>query len=63
MKKHELPWKHVYNPRNGAENVCDKYAIQGFPTKIVLSPEGKIVKTIVGEDPAFYTLLDELFSK
>ncbi len=68
VKKHELPWKHVYNPRaNGEEeraaNVLGKYGIQGFPTKIVLSPEGKIVKTIVGEDPAFYTLLDELFSK
>jgi len=63
VKKHELPWKHVYNKRGDANDVCEKYAIQGFPTKIVLSPEGKIVKTIVGEDPAFYTLLDELFSK
>ena len=68
VKKHELPWLHVYNPRANtqeemANNVCGKYGIQGFPTKIVLSPEGKIVKTIVGEDPAFYTLLDELFSK
>ena len=25
-------------------------------------PDGKIVKTIVGEDPAFYTFLDELFA-
>ena len=68
VKKHELPWKHVYNPRANTEeeqanNVCGKYGITGFPTKIVISPEGKIVKTIVGEDPAFYTLLDELFSK
>lgn len=68
VKKHELPWKHVYNPRaNGeeerADNVLGKYGIQGFPTKIVISPEGKIVKTVVGEDPAFYTLLDELFGK
>ena len=38
----------------------DKYAVQGFPTKIVIGPDGKIVKTIVGEDPAFYTLLDEV---
>jgi thiol-disulfide isomerase/thioredoxin len=68
VKKHELPWKHVYNPRANTEeeqanNVCGKYGITGFPTKIIISPEGKIVKTIVGEDPAFYTLLDELFSK
>ena len=68
VKKNELPWKHVYNPRakteeEQANNVCGKYGITGFPTKIIISPEGKIVKTIVGEDPAFYTLLDELFSK
>ena len=68
VKKHELPWKHVYNPRANSEeeqakSVLGKYGITGFPTKIIISPEGKIVKTIVGEDPAFYTLLDELFSK
>ena len=68
VKKNELPWKHVYNPRakteeEQANNVCGKYGITGFPTKIIISPEGKIVKTIVGEDPAFYTLLDELFNK
>lgn len=58
VAKHELPWKHVYNPRTS--NVLSTYAIQGFPTKIIIDPQGKIVKTIVGEDPAFYTLLDEL---
>lgn len=68
VKKHELPWKHVYNPRahsdeERASNVCGKYGITGYPTKIIVSPEGKIVKTIVGEDPNFYSLLDELFGK
>ena len=61
VKKHELPWLHVYNPRDS--HVLSDYGIQGFPTKIIVSPEGKIVKTIVGEDPAFYQLLDELFGK
>ena len=59
VKQHELPWLHVYNPRDS--RVLADYGIQGFPTKIILSPEGKIVRTIVGEDPAFYTLLDQLF--
>ncbi len=68
VKKHELPWTHVYNKRAQSQeemagNVLGMYGVQGFPTKIVISPEGKIVKTIVGEDPAFYTLLDELFGK
>lgn len=61
VEKHQLPWIHVYNAKNSG--VLDNYAIQGFPTKIVVGPDGKIVKTIVGEDPAFYTLLDELFGK
>ena len=59
VKKHELPWLQVYNPKGS--KVLEDYAIQGFPTKIIVGPDGKIVKTIVGEDPAFYTLLDELF--
>ena len=61
VKQHELPWLHVYNPNDS--KVLSDYGIQGFPTKIILSPEGKIVKTIVGEDPAFYELLDSLFGK
>ena len=27
----------------------------------IIDPEGKIFKTLVGEDPSFYKLLDELF--
>ncbi len=61
VKKHELPWLHVYCP-NGS-SILNDYGITGFPTKIIIGPDGKIVKTIVGEDPSFYTLLDELFGK
>ena len=60
VAKHELPWLHVYNPRGNKDDVCSKYAIQGFPTKVIVGADGKIVKTIVGEDPEFYTILDEL---
>ncbi len=31
--------------------------------RLSVGPDGKIVKTIVGEDPAFYTLLDEVLGK
>ena len=61
VAKHELPWLHVYNPRGSQDDVCSKYGIRGFPTKILVGPDGKIVKTVVGEDPEFYTLLDSLF--
>lgn len=58
VEKHQLPWLHVYNPKDS--DVTTVYAIQGYPTKIVIDKEGKIAKVIVGEDPAFYTYLDEL---
>lgn len=61
VRQHNLPWKHVFCPEESA--VLTDYAIQGFPTKIIVGPDGKIVKTIVGEDKSFYTLLDELFGK
>ena len=59
VKELELPWLHVYCDESS--NVLEQYGIQGFPTKLVISPEGKIVKTVIGEDPAFYTYLDQLF--
>ena len=59
VEKYELPWLHVYNPNDS--KVLSEYGIQGFPTKIIVDPDGKIVKTIIGEDPAFYALLDEMF--
>ncbi len=61
VAQNELPWLHVYVPR--ASSLLQDYGIMGFPTKIILDPEGKIVKTIVGEDPEFYTILDSLFGK
>lgn len=63
VKKHELPWKNVYQPKTGAVQTTQLYGIQGFPTKILVGPDGKIVKTVVGEDPSFYTFLDETFGK
>ena len=60
VEKHQLPWKHVRQSKEN-QSVSDDYGIQGFPTKILIDPKGKIVKIIVGEDPEFYTLLDTTF--
>ena len=58
VKQHEIPWLHVYNPRSSS--VLKDYSVQGFPTKVIVDPQGNVVKTIVGEDPKFYEFLDEL---
>ena len=61
VEKHQLPWLHVRNA--GEPDVSVMYGIQGYPTKIVVDPEGKIAKIVIGEDPAFYEYLDGLFAK
>ncbi|EJX10375.1 thioredoxin family protein [gut metagenome] len=59
VKKHELPWLQVMNTEE--EDITLKYGIQGYPTKIVVDPEGRVTKIVVGESPAFYEYLDRLF--
>ena len=63
VDEHQLPWLQVRCPDDKLQSLAEKYQIEGFPTKVVIDPEGKIVKVIVGEDPAFYTFLDQLFAK
>lgn len=62
VKKHELPWKNVYQPKTGLADNRDVWHPR-LPNKDSRGPDGKIVKTVVGEDPAFYTFLDETFGK
>lgn len=61
VKEFDLPWLHVYCPDDSS--VFEAYGIIAFPTKILIGPDGKIVKTFVGEDPLYYSLIDELFGE
>jgi thiol-disulfide isomerase/thioredoxin len=54
-----LPWTNLLNGKGDAD-VSSLYAVTGYPTKIVLDPEGRILKTILGESPEFYTYVDSL---
>ena len=63
VAEHSLPWLQVRCPDDKLQALSNQYNIEGFPTKIVIDPEGKLVKVVVGEDPAFYTFLDKLFAK
>ena len=59
VAKHELPWTNLYN--GDGQEIVIAYGVQGYPTKIIIDPEGKIVEAFLGEDPALYKKLDELF--
>ncbi len=55
VKKYELPWINLYNGNDRA--LYDAYNIEGFPTKAIINPEGKLVDLTTGEDPSFFTRL------
>lgn len=57
LEKYQMPWKQVKNET--ADGVPSKYAVQGYPTKILLNPDGTINFVFEGEDPDFYKKLDE----
>ena len=63
VEQYELPWLQVRCPDDMMSDLAQMYGIEGFPTKAVVSPEGKLLKVVVGEDPAFYTYLDELLGE
>lgn len=62
LDEYQMPWIHLYNSNDVApsENVSAIYAIQGFPTKIIITPDGLIHKIFVGESPEFYEELDKI---
>lgn len=59
VAKHDLPWTNLYNG-DGQDIVLD-FGIQGYPSKIIIDPDGKVVDTFLGEGPELYKKLDELF--
>ena len=57
VEKHKVPWLHVRSDDGIAEA---KFRIKGYPYKVLISPEGVVLKAFVGENAAFYTYLDEV---
>ncbi len=55
VKKYQLPWLNLYNGND--KELYTSYNIEGFPTKAIINPEGKLVDLTTGEDPTFFTRL------
>lgn len=47
----QLPWIQVFHPKDGT--VTATYSVTAYPTKVVINPEGKIIKVYSGESPTF----------
>lgn len=61
VKKYALPWVNLYN--GDSTELLETYGVQGFPTKAIINPEGKLVDVTVGEDPTFYDKLSKFINQ
>ena len=59
VKENALPWVQLFNDGKDID-VAALYAVNGYPTKCIIDPEGKIVRIFSGESAEFYTYLDDL---
>ena len=55
VKKHNVPWLHVRSEDGIAEQ---KFRVQGYPYKVLISPEGTVLNAYLGETEEFYQYLD-----
>lgn len=58
----KLNWPHFRSIKNKNDLVA-KFNIQGYPTKILIDPNGKILMRSVGENSGFYDKLEEVIAK
>jgi thiol-disulfide isomerase/thioredoxin len=61
IEENQLKWLHVFNGKD--DDIPVKYAVEGYPTKIILDRNKKIVAVFLGESDEFYQKLDELLRK
>lgn len=56
IEKMQLPWVQVIDPMDAPieESVSARYGVEGYPTKVLINPEGQIHKIFLGERPEFY---------
>ena len=55
--KNRVPWLYVISP-DGTTEV--RYGVTAYPFKIIVSPEGTVIKSFKGETAEFYRMLDKL---
>ncbi|MGI6478393.1 MAG: redoxin domain-containing protein [Salinivirgaceae bacterium] len=63
IEEDNLDWINVNALNEQPIDVLRLYSIRAFPTKIVVDPEGKVTGIFIGDDPQFYTHIDEIYKQ
>lgn len=58
VEKYQLPWVNVYCPKGNP--ITSEYGVQGFPTKAIIDPQGRLRNITTGHNPEFFNILDRL---
>ena len=59
LVRYSMPWLHVIN--DGDVDVAALYGVTGYPTKILIGPDGRIVRRFIGESNALYNYVGDFF--
>ncbi len=62
MEKHQMEWTNLLQMQGDNDYVA-KFNVQGFPTKILVDPNGTIVYRDSGESEEFYLEVDKIINK
>ena len=62
IAKNEMNWINIINSSDPELDMVRKYAVNSFPTKVIISPNGVIEGYYQGESEEFYHKLDELLN-
>ena len=56
----DLNWTNLFNENKELTKI---YGIRGYPSKVIINPEGIIIDKFLGADADFFVKLDELFKE
>ena len=61
VAKNNYGWIQLMSDKkNTPDNFVNRFNVQGFPTKFIIDPNGKIIKRFVGSGEDAFTMLEEL---
>ena len=62
VAKKEMTWINIFHDEDilPANSIMMNYAVTSFPTKVIITPEGRLHKVFVGETEDFYKEIDTI---
>ncbi len=62
IQKYQMNWIQILNDKN-TDDLIKKYGVEGFPTKIIINPEGKIEGVFLGSNDDFFVKINQLLNQ